>query len=178
MWHRVMFFALLTIFLSGCYPEPLKYKLGVGTRSIAGNFLAADNNSDAFIVIIEYHSSFIQFENESPIYVPKARLAFPNKKGEYRINFDLKASKINLTFIALGYKTHSFSFRRQLGVGDLQYDVRLKKNELWKNEFFIQTRPFLENFIIDQRYEMPDSQQLFIGNWIAETKKYFSKKNK
>ena len=181
MWHKIFFFALLTTILCGCYPDNLKYKLGVGTRSIAWTVLEADKDilkSDSFIVIVEYYSRFIQFENEFPIYVPKARLAFPDKKGDYQINFDLKASTIDLTFIASGYKMHSFSFRRQLGVGDLQYNVRLKKSNFWQNDFFINTRPFLENFIIEQRYEMPDSQQLFIGNWLDEIKKYFAKKNK
>jgi len=179
MWHKVIFFTLLATFLSGCYPESLKYKLGVGTQSIAGNILEVDGDllkSDGFIVIVEYFSRFIKFVNESPIYVPKARLAFPNKKGYFRINFDLKASKIDLTFIASGYKMHSFSFRRQIGVGNLQYNVRLEKSEFWQNEFFIQTRPYLENFIIEQRYEMPDSQQMYIGNWLDEIKTSFSKK--
>ena len=181
MWQKIMFFALLTTILGGCYPDTLKYKLGVGTRSIAGTVFEADSDlivSDGFIVIVEYYSRFIQLENESPIYIPKARLAFPNKKGGYRINFDLKASKIDLTFVASGFKMHSFSFRRQLGVGDLQYNVRLEKSKFWQNEFFIQTRPFLDNFIIEQRYEMPDSQQMFIGNWLAEIKTYFANKNK
>ena len=181
MWHKIMFFGLLTSFLGGCYPESLKYKLGLGTRYIEGSFLKADRDllkSDGFIIIVEYYSRFIQFENESPIYVPKARLAFPNKKGDYLINFDLKASTIELTFIASGYKMKSFTFRRQVGVGNLQYDVRMKKSESWKHEFIINTRPFLENFIIEQRYEMPDSQQMFIGNWLAEIKTFFAKKKK
>ena len=180
MWIKIIFFALLTTLLCGCYPKSLKYKVGVGTFWIEGTFLEEDGNlirSDSFIVIVEYYSQFIQFENESPIYVPRARLAFPDKKGYYRINFDLKASSVDLVFIATGYKMHRFSFRRQLGVGNIQYNVRLKKSENWQNEFLIQTRPFLENFIIEQRYEMPDSQQMFIGNWLAEIKTYFYKNN-
>ena len=70
---------------------------------------------------------------------------------------------------------HRFFFRRQLGVGDLKYDLNLKKSISWKNEFFLQTRPYLERFIIEQRYGMPDSQQMFLGNWLAEIKRLFLK---
>jgi len=32
----------------------------------------------------------------------------------------------------------------------------------------------LENFILEQRYKMPDSQQLFLGNWLAEERRGFA----
>tara|TARA_B100001250_G_C19595958_1_gene698440 strand:+ start:193 stop:732 length:540 start_codon:yes stop_codon:yes gene_type:complete len=178
MLHKTIFFPLLITILSGCYAEPLKYKLGIGTFWIEGTVLEQNGNSldsDSFILIVEYFPRFIQFENESPIYVPRARLAFPNKKGDFRIKFDLKATSIELAFVAEGYKMHRFFFRRQLGVGDLKYDLNLKKSISWKNEFFLQTRPYLERFIIEQRYGMPDSQQMFLGNWLAEIKRLFLK---
>ena len=169
----------MTFTLIGCYPEALKYKVGVSTFHIKGSLIQKGGGflkSDSFIVITEYYSRFMQFEKESPIYVPKARLVFPNKKGDFHINFDLKATSINLSFIATGYKLHNFFFRRQIGVGNLKYNVELIKSESWKDEFFIQTRPYLEKFIVEQRYSMPDSQQLFIGNWLAEVKKNLAKK--
>tara|TARA_Y100001970_G_C14228625_1_gene857258 strand:+ start:1993 stop:2535 length:543 start_codon:yes stop_codon:yes gene_type:complete len=179
MRYKLLILILLTIILVGCYPKSLKYNLGISTRSIQGYINEKGGKhlkSESFIVIVEYFSRFIKFENESPIYVPKARLIFPNKKGEYLINFDLKSTSIDLTFIASGYKTHQFFFRRQIGVGNLHYDVELVESKSWENEFFVQTRPFLENFILEQRYEMPDYQQLFLGNWLAEVKKNFTKK--
>ena len=169
----------MAITMVGCYPETLKYKLGLATFYIKGSLMQKGGEplkSDSFIVITEYYSEFMQFENESPIYIPKARLVFPNKKGDFHINFNLKAASINLSFIAAGYKFHSFFFRRQIGVGDIKYDVELIKSESWNNEFFIQTRPFLEKFILEQRYIMPDSQQIFIGNWIAEVKNNLANK--
>jgi hypothetical protein len=31
----------------------------------------------------------------------------------------------------------------------------------------LQVGPFLENFIIEQRYQMPNLQQLYLGDWLA-----------
>jgi hypothetical protein len=35
----------------------------------------------------------------------------------------------------------------------------------------------LENFILEQRYKMPDSQQLFLGNWLDDEREKFAAKN-
>ena len=147
MKYKITTFFFLTLILCGCYPESLKYEIGIGTRSIHGNIKVEDGEilkSDSFILIVEYYSRFIQFENESPIYVPKARLIFPKKNGDYHLNFDLKATSIDLAFIASGYRIHRFFFRRQIGVGNLSYDVELK-NVLTGST----TR------IIDGRFESP-----------------------
>jgi len=160
---------LTTLIFGGCYPESLNYKPGWGTRFIEGTVLEESGEvlkSKCFIVVLEYYSQFIQFENESPLYAPKARLIFPKKNGQYRISFDMEASAIELAFVASGYDMQRFSFQRQIGIGELHYDSQLSKSEIWSNQFLLQTGPFLENFILEQRYKMPDSQQLFLGNWL------------
>ena len=177
MRYFFYFILLLTTFLGGCYPESLNYKPGWGTRWIEGTMLEENSNvlnTKGFIVVLEYYSNFIKFENESLLYAPKARLVFPEKKGSFHISFDLKATAIDLAFVASGYSLQRFRFRRQVGVGELRYDARLARSEVWKNEFLLQTGPFLENFILEQRYKMPDSQQLFLGNWLDNERKIFS----
>jgi hypothetical protein len=70
-----------------------------------------------------------------------------------------------------------FRFKRQIGVGELRYDARLNRSEDWGNQFLLQTSPFLENFILEQRYKMPDAQQLFLGDWLdAERRNIAGKK--
>tara|TARA_B100000686_G_C16415064_1_gene774200 strand:+ start:181 stop:726 length:546 start_codon:yes stop_codon:yes gene_type:complete len=170
----------LTTIFSGCYPEPIKYKVGLGTRLIEGTLLEKGGDSlksKSFIIVVEYYSQFIKFENESPIYVPKARLVFPDQKGNFRINFDLRATSIELSFVASGYSIQRFFFRRQIGVGNLKYDVGLIPNQFWENEFYLQTGPYIENFILEQRYKMPDSHQMFLGNWLADLRRDFAEKN-
>ena len=160
---------LITLIFGGCYPESLNYKPGWGTSFIEGSVLEDTGEvlkSKCFIVVIEYYSQFIQFENESPLYVPKARLVFPAENGDFRTSFDMEASAIGLVFVASGYDMRRFKFQRQIGIGELRYDSRLSRSEIWRNQFLMQTSPFLENFILEQRYKMPDSQQLFLGNWL------------
>ncbi len=173
----LMFLLLLLALLGGCYPESLNYRPGWGTRIIDGTVLEENSKvleSQTFIIVLEYYSNFVKFENESPLYAPKARVVFPEKNGNFRIRFDLKATAIALTFVASGYSMQRFRFRRQLGIGELHYDARLSRIEVWQNEFILQTAPFLENFILEQRYKMPDSQQLFLGNWLADERRGFA----
>ena len=172
-----LFLLLLTALLGGCYPESLNFRPGWGTRMIDGTVLEENAKvleSQAFIIVLEYYSNFVKFENESLLYTPKARVVFPGKNGKFNISFDLKATAIDLTFVASGYNGKRFRFRRQLGIGKLHYDARLSRSEVWRNEFILQTAPFLENFILEQRYKMPDYQQLFLGNWLADERTRFA----
>ena len=172
----LLFLLMFPILLGGCYPESLNYSPGWGTRMIVGTVKEVNSQqleSRAFIIVLEYYSNFIIFENESLLYAPKARVVFPEKNGNFRISFDFKATAIDLTFVASGYNMQRFRFKRQLGIGELRYEAKLSRSDVWKNEFILQTAPFLEKFILEQRYRMPDSQQLFIGNWMAEERRRF-----
>ena len=163
----------ITLIFGGCYPESLNYKPGWGTSFIEGTVLEDSGEvlkSKCFIVVLEYYSQFIQFENESPLYVPKARLVFPTENGDFRTSFDMEASAIGLVFVASGYDMKRFRFQRQIGIGELRYDSRLSRSEIWRDHFLMQTSPFLENFILEQRYKMPDFQQLYLGNWLDNEK--------
>ena len=180
MRYFSLFFLLIPTLSGGCYPESLNYRPGWGTQWIEGTLLEESGNvleSKGFIVVLEYYSQFIQFENESPLYTPKARVISPEKNGHFRINFDLEASAIELVFIASGYSLQRFRFQRQMGIGELRYDARLIRSGAWHNQFLLQTGPFLENFILEQRYKMPDSQQLFLGNWLDDEREKFAVKN-
>ena len=121
--------------------------------------------------------NLFQFENESPLYAPKARLVLPKEDGRFRIHFDLEASAIELIFVASGYTMERFRFRRQIGIGKLNFDAKLSQSEMWRNQFLLQIGPFLDNFILEQRYQMPDSQQLFIGKWLDNERSKYSPGN-
>ena len=172
----LLFLLMLPMLLGGCYPESLDYSPGWGTRIIVGTVKKVNSQqleSRSFIIVLEYYSNFVLFEDETLLYAPKARVVFPGKNGKFRISFDLKATAIDLTFVASGYSMQRFRFKRQLGIGELRYDATLSRSDVWQNEFILQTAPFLEKFILEQRYRMPDSQQLFIGNWMAEERRRF-----
>ena len=133
----LQFFLVLPMLLSGCYPESLNYSPGWGTRMIVGTVKEVNSQqleSRAFIIVLEYYSNFIIFENESLLYAPKARVVFPEKNGNFRISFDLKATAIDLTFVASGYSMQRFRFKRQLGIGELRYDATLSRSDVWQND--------------------------------------------
>ena len=100
-------FLLITLVFGGCYPEPLNYKPGWGTRFIEGTVLEDSREvlkSKGFIVVLEYYSQFIEFENESPLYAPKARLIFPTCFWKVFRVFVFSSPKNFITFF------HIFSF--------------------------------------------------------------------
>ena len=73
MRYFFLFFLLIPTLFGGCYPESLNYRPGWGTRWLEGTLLEESGNlleSKGFIVVLEYYSQFIQFENESPLYAP------------------------------------------------------------------------------------------------------------
>ena len=177
----ILYLLLILTLLGGCYPESLNYHPGWGTQWIDGTLLEESGDSlksKGFVVVLEYFSQFIQFENEFFFYAPKARLIFPEEDGRFRIHFDLDASAIELVFVASGYIMQRFRFRRQIGVGKLHFVAKLSHSEMWRNQFLLQTGPFLDNFILEQRYQMPDSHQLFLGEWMDYERSKFSEENK
>ncbi|MBC8258385.1 MAG: hypothetical protein H8E38_05170 [SAR324 cluster bacterium] len=174
---NIILLLLLTTLLTGCYPDSLNFRPGWATRWIEGSLVEDSGtqlNSKPFIIVLEYYSQFIQFENESPLYAPKARLVFPDEAGRFRLSFNLEASAIELVFIASGYNMQRFRFQRQIGIGELNYHAGLQRSEVWRSHFLLQTAPFLDNFILEQHYQMPDSQQQFIGDWLGKEREKFA----
>ncbi|MGK5090636.1 hypothetical protein WDW89_01320 [Deltaproteobacteria bacterium TL4] len=163
----------LSLLLNACYPHHVDYRWGWTTEKIEGVMFSSDGNplpQNSFIVIREYYAQFVQFEGESPLYVPQARIVYPDKKGAFKINFDYRASKIDLTFVASGYLIQQFFFQRQMGVGTLQYQASMEKTQGWQDHLFITLSPLLQQFILDQRFQMPDTDQLFVAEWLEQEK--------
>lgn len=162
--------AVAVLFLNSCYPKPVDYKFGWTTQTVEGSVADSKGSpldSEAFIVVKEYYGQFVEFEGDPPLYTPKARLVRPDADGRFRIAFDLKASRLELAFVASGFEMQRFRFDRQLGVGQLRYNAKLLPALAWREHFLLQVGPFLENFIIEQRYRMPDLQQFYLGDWLA-----------
>ena len=158
------------LLLSSCYPKSVDYEFGWTTETVIGAVVDQKGNppdTDTFIVVKEYYGQFVELNGGSLLYTPKARLVRPDANGYFRIIFDLKASRLELAFVASGFEMQRFRFNRQFGVGELHYDATLEATPAWREHFLLQVGPFLENFIIEQRYQMPDLQQLHLGDWLA-----------
>ena len=84
----LLFLLMLPMLLGGCYPESLDYSPGWGTRIIVGTVKEVNSQqleSRSFIIVLEYYSNFVLFEDETLLYAPKARVVF----RERMVNFVL-----------------------------------------------------------------------------------------
>ncbi len=162
---------VLFLLLSGCFSPSVQVAPGWTTETVSGTIAEAQGEPlvhASFVVVQEFHRSPIQFDGEPARFIPQARLVFPDADGFFQTGFDLRASQLQLTVIAPGYQMAHFSFNRQLGVGALRYDARLAAAERWRDHFLLQVVPFLDRFILDSRYAMPEAQQLFVGEWMDQ----------
>ncbi len=159
--------------MQGCYSSQLNYEWEWTTRKITGTVLGESGEAfsqPGFILVRSYYSQFVELEEGQPVYFPQARLFFIGEEGHFRVPFDFKAAKIDLTFVTPGYVMHSLSFQRQLGIGDLSYEIEMKKTAGWQDHFFVTVMPFLQQFILEQRFQLAQTHQLFLGEWITKQK--------
>lgn len=160
------------MFCGGCLGPHLQYDLGWTTRTIDGLILNEEGlplPKNSFIVVKSYFPQFIEI-NEQPFYSPQASLAFIDPQGFFRVPFDWRASKIELNFIAPGYAMDSFLFQRQMGIGDLHYQKKLLRTNGWQDHLYVSLSPFLQDLILEPRYNLPQAWQKFIGDWLEEQK--------
>ena len=155
--------------LSGCYPKQVSYHWGWATHEIQGTMLDQDRGllpEPYFLVVQEYYSQFVQMEGNAPIYVPRARLVFPQKDGSFHLQFDYRASQIQLAFIAPGYVMQRFFFQRQMGVGALNYQALMQATDQWQDHLLLTVGPFLRQFIVEEHYRLLPVHQLFLEDWL------------
>ena len=155
--------------LTGCFSSSVDFETGWATRHIEGTMLdstGGELGGEAFIIVLEYFSRFVQFSDEQPIYIPRARLVRLKDGGRFRIQFDLRASAIETVFIAPQYRMERFRFQRQMGIGELRYQARMNAESNWGEHLILEVSPFLENFILEPRYKLAPTHQLFIGDWL------------
>ncbi|MBF0290376.1 MAG: hypothetical protein HQM14_21395 [SAR324 cluster bacterium] len=161
----------------GCYSAQTGFEWGWTTTRIEGRISSETNGalpSNGFIVVRQYYSQFVQFGTEAPLYYPVARVVFPDEDGKFLVTFDLKASKIDLTFVMSGYVMQNLSFQRQIGVGTLFYRAQMTKTAGWQDHLFVTVIPFLQQFIVEQRFQLAQAHQLFLGEWLEQEKGKYS----
>ena len=168
-WKIVLTSALLTGLMSACFNKSVEFEAGWATRQIEGTMLNSGGEElekDSFIMVLEYYSRFVQFEEEQILYVPQAKLIRPGKGGRFRINFDFRASAIETVFISSKHRMERFRFQRQMGIGELYYEAKMTPESNWREHLILEVSPFLENFILEPRYKLAPVHQLFIGEWL------------
>ena len=168
-WKIVLTSTLITGLMSACFNKSVEFEAGWATRQIEGTMLNSGGEElekDSFIMVLEYYSRFVQFEEEQILYVPQVKLIRPGKGGRFRINFDLRASAIETIFISSKHRMERFRFQRQMGIGELHYEAKMTPESNWREHLILEVSPFLENFILEPRYKLAPVHQLFIGEWL------------
>lgn len=166
--------AFIAFFLVGCYPASVKHQWGWTTYQITGKIRDISGlpiTHNGFVVAQSYYSDFIEMGEGGSLYAPKASLIFPDAHGEFVVPFDLSASKIQLMVIADGFQSQSLFFQRQLGVGDLHYTATMLSSAEWSSYFLLSISPFLQRFILDERYGLAKNHQLFLTDWLETQRK-------
>ena len=174
-WQIILFGVSADLFLTACFPSRAEFEVGWATKRIEGKMLSVRGNetgADSFIIVLEYFSRFVQQEDRQTLYIPRAKLVRPESGGHYEISFDLRASAIEAVFIADGHRLERFRFQRQIGIGELRYEARMKPLESWREHFILEVSPFLENFILEPRYKLAPAHQLFIGDWLDRQREH------
>lgn len=167
--------------LAGCYSPQIQYDWGWGTQRIVGT-VSDDAGKPllqkGFILVRSYYSQFVELQEGKPLYFPQTRLFFPDEEGRFIIPFDLAAVKMDLNFFVSGYVMQSISFQRQMGVGNISYQVRMKRTAGWQDHLFVTIIPFLQQFILEQDFQMAQAHQLYLGEWLSQEKaKYTIERN-
>ena len=161
--------ALLLIPLFVACTPGVGYEAGIYTQSVHGT-LKGVGEEVPFIVVITQEETFMSQPGQ-PVYRTKARLAKVNKKGEYVITLSDADRSVQLHSLAKGYQLDQKEFSRTLGVKSYKYNITLSPSKNWGPEFTLHLKPFLMGFILDDRYQMPKGDQLFLGDWMQEMEK-------
>jgi len=94
----ILYLLLILTLSGGCYPESLNYRPGWGTQWIDGTLLEENGNdlkSKGFVVVLEYYSQFIQFENESPLYAQRQGWFFRKRMDVFEYTLISKLQRLN-----------------------------------------------------------------------------------
>ena len=170
MFYKTLFIFFFTLIISGCFPNQVNYEYGWVTKNIKGKILSEKNKiipEKSFILVLEFFSRFIETSNDVTFYSPRAKIIYPDSYGNFNIYFDMRSSAIEIYFISPNYKIEHFKFQRQIGIGKINYQVKLLLQPNWREYFILNIVPLLENLILDTRYKLEPIHQLFLGDWIA-----------
>jgi len=165
----VLLIAGAVLLLAGCLPPQAHFDLGVGTSYIRG-YLRADPKQPTpggtLIVVYQYHHQFVNNPDGSPVLMPTARVLQPGPYGEFVIDVPTDVVRMDILFIAPEHLTKLFHFRRQLGVGDIDYRATLPAMPDWRSHYYTYLSPQLQNLILEPRYRLAPAEQQLLGQWL------------
>ena len=160
--------------ITGC-SDQFDYRIGVVTRSITGKVFINTQLQDAepFVVVRKYNKMFIQ-TSAGYMHRVSAEIIHPHN-GLYTVEMASEVDQVELMFLGRNHRPVSYRFRRTLGVSQYIYNARLQLDPVWRESYFILIKPGLTEYIVEQRFNMSKSDQLFLGQWMDRTEDRFGK---
>lgn len=171
MNNRAIFclvFLILAIAFVGC-SEKTDYKVGIYSISVDGSIQKSEGltKDNAFILVINHHRTLLE-TSEGYLHRVTASIVHPNKNGAYSARFDTDTTTLDIRVFARNSLVESQRFHRSLGIGRYIYNVSLKTDDNWGNNYYLLIKPYLIDFITEERYLMSKMDKLFIGNWLSD----------
>ncbi|PCI29508.1 MAG: hypothetical protein COB67_03890 [SAR324 cluster bacterium] len=160
---------LLLFGVAGCSGN-VGYHPGIITQEVTGIVASEsiDSEGAAFILVLQYNQTFLD-SSQGRLKRVTAKIVHPDSSGHYRVRFDNGVSQLDLIFIKRQHLIASKSFSRTLGISSYEYHPLLRQDSHWEESFFFSLKPMLSEYITEERFFLPDSDQLFLGQWLNKS---------
>ncbi|MBU2648853.1 hypothetical protein KKI24_29370 [bacterium] len=170
----LMLWIVSLVLIEGC-SDQLDYRVGVVTRSVSGKMKVSGNLTDVqpIILVRKYNRTLIE-SSTGYLYRVSAEIVYP-QSGMYTVDMAAEVDRVELMFLGRYHTPVSYQFKRTLGVREYIYNVRLQKDPGWRESYFLLIKPILAEYIVEQRFRMSPSDQLFLGQWMDKTEDTFEK---
>jgi len=174
IWFSRLTWMVALILTTGC-SDQLDYRIGVVTRSITGKVLIKTGLKDAepFVVVRKFNKTLIQ-TSAGYVHRVSAEIIHP-QNGLYTVQMASEVDQVELMFLGRHHRPVLYRFSRTLGVSQYIYDARLQLDPVWRDSYFLLIKPGLTEYIVEKRFKMSKSEQLFLGQWMDRTEDGFDK---
>lgn len=179
----------LLVMLAGCFPPDTHYEFGFGTSMVTGTMdLGADDPiaSDAIVVVLKNHDTFIPLgrreefsgaahpEFTRSITHPTANVVPVARSGAFVVHMPTDVVSVDIMFIARNRLTRRVRFNRSAAIGRIIYHAALPSIPDWRSHFYTFLEPQLQQFIVEERYQLPRAEQKVLGDWLDHQKQAFA----
>ena len=162
---------LISILLGtiGCSGK-INYHIGVVTHSVTGKIereSAKRYKSETFILVKEHVRTFMS-TSDGDLHRVGAKIAKVDEEGNYVVSYDSDVSRLDLFYFSEGHLMDSETFKKTLFIGSYEYNMTLKADSDYRNSYYLAIKPMLVELIIEPRYRLPITDQVFLKNWMNQ----------
>jgi hypothetical protein len=155
--------------LSACLPQEAGFRMGLGTNRISGEVVVPDADPTAgspLVVALKHHHKFVSTDGGGAVTQPTAHVVQVGPGGTFSVDLPSDVIAIDLIFLAPDHLSDTFSFSRQLGIGNVTYRAVLVPMPDWRSHFYTYLSPRLEHLIVEVRYRLAPAEAKLLGEWL------------